>query len=79
MQLVVMVMVMVMVMMMVMMMMMVMVMMVRGENNADTLPMAEAVGLRSVFGHQSGRGARYSPLYLITPIPRFFACLSTSL
>ena len=55
------------------------VMVVRGENNADTLPMAEAVGLRSVFGHQSGRGARYSPLYLITPIPRFFACLSTSL
>ena len=71
-------MVMVMVMMMMMMMMMMMVV-VRGENTADTLPMAEAVGLRSVFGHQSGRGARYSPLYLITPIPRFFACLSTSL
>ena len=66
-------------MMMVMVMVVMVVMVVRGENNADTLPMAEAVGLRSVFGHQSGRGARYSPLYLITPIPRFFACLSTSL
>ena len=61
------------------MMMVVVVVVVRGENTADILPMTEAVGLRSVFGHQSGRGARYSPLYLITPIPRFFACLSTSL
>ncbi len=65
--------------MMMMMVVVVVVVVVRGENTADTLPMAEAVGLRSVFGHQSGRGARYSPLYLITPIPRFFACLSTSL
>jgi len=61
--------------MMMMMVVVVVVVVVRGENTADTLPM----GLRSVFGHQSGRGARYSPLYLITPIPRFFACLSTSL